>query len=396
MSRILVPPSQIYSDLCTQALVLEDHLGKRFVLISCDLMMITAQTADEVKRRLRERFAISMDAVCVHAVHNHSCPPVVRQEAPSEEFFDPEYADFFLNQTVDVVGDALSRMAPARLRYCEDICTSVAINRRAKPDSNQPPALLPNNAGPVDFKVRVLVVEALSGGAPMSIVVEHAAHPVVTANSWLGADYPGYVRKWVSYKNPQATVIFVQGCDGNIRVRLLDKDRTGWTNGDPDVAEHLGRDLADAAERALLKLGTPVTGPISTKTEVVEVPLKRNEPPTTYPLRLFAVCLGTQTETPLLLLGIGAEAFVEYGLKIEEMLRPAHAIVLSYANDCAGYLPTAAACVEGGFEPNAWHDYYLLPGPYASDVESAVIRAAARLTARGESRPRAVSSPWPA
>jgi len=378
-SRIRVPPAEIYSDMVTQALVIEDANGKRFVLISCDMMLITRQTADQIRAMVKERYGIEPQAVCVHAVHNHACPSLVEREAPTKELLDPAYAEFFLNQTIAAVGEAIRNLAPARLRYIEDVCTSVAINRRGKGPNGEMLGISPNNTGAVDFTVRVVSIDSPADGKPRIILAEYAAHPVVTAVKYLGGEYPSALRKWVLGKHPGATVVFVQGCAGNIRIQILDKDRSGWVEGTPEMADRFGHDLADAVERALVKPGEPIVGPIETACVEAAAPLKRDQEPKTHPVRIQAIRLGAGSAKPFALVGLGAEAFIEYGLQIEARLRPANSMIIGYANDCAAYLPTAQGCREGGYEPSDYGGIYGLPGPYAPEAEAVVLDAAMKL-----------------
>ena len=368
----------VYSDICTQALVLEDEFRKRLVLISCDFMQVPHEVADRIKRHIREKYGIGPTAVCVHAIHNHAAPPIIEREVTVPEYFDAEYAGLFVNQTVAVVGDAIAKLTPAKLRYCEDVCTSVAINRRGR--RNGKLGIIPNNKGIVDFKVRVVAAESIADGKPIVILTEYASHPVVTTNVYLGGEYPSFVRKHVEKKYPGATSIFLQGCAGNIRIQVLNEDRTDWIKGTPEDAERFGFDLADAVERALTKRAEPIVGPIEAEYAEIAAPLKRDTEPKTLPFRIQAFRLGARSKTQFTLVALGAEAFIEYGLELEKRLRPANTIVIGYSNGMAGYLPTAKACIEGGYEPNAWSEHwYALPGPYAPEAESVILEAAEKL-----------------
>jgi hypothetical protein len=48
--------------------------------------------------------------------------------------------------------------------------------------------------------------------------------------------------------------------------------------------------------------------------------------------------------------GIPAEYFVEYGLRIKEETYPRQALVVGHANGMVGYVPTRAAFRRGGYE----------------------------------------------
>lgn len=367
---------QRYADICTQAVAIEDAGGKRVVLISSDFMMIPHEVADRIRELVLQKHGIAADAVCVHATHNHAAPPLVPREAMAPGLYDAAYVDFFVNETLAAVGEAIAQLSPVRIRYCEDVCTSVAINRRGRGPDGKVLPITPNNTGIVDFTVRVVAMDAVATGKPAIILFEYAAHPVTTYNR-LGADYPGYAREFVKAKFPGTAAIFLQGCAGNIRVQILNDDRKGWVKGTPEMARRFGFDLADAVERAVAKAGVPIVGPIEARRTEVRVPLVPTASPNTIPFRVQAFRFGAASKHPFVLIGLGTEPFIEYGLELQRRLTPANVMVIGYANALAGYLPTAKGCEEGGYEPNAWNEgWYALPGPYAKEAEAVVLDAA--------------------
>lgn len=89
---------------------------------------------------------------------------------------------------------------------------------------------------------------------------------------------------------------------------------------------------------------------------------------------------------PFLIVAIGGAPFVETGRAIEVRLATtpgiAAVLVLGYANGSAGYLCTAQANAEGGYEPAKAYFNTQRPGPFADDTEAALIEAAAALAQR--------------
>lgn len=54
--------------------------------------------------------------------------------------------------------------------------------------------------------------------------------------------------------------------------------------------------------------------------------------------------------------------------------------MLGYSNDISGYVSTARAIEEGGYEPNSFYAVgWLLPGPLTMAAESMILEAAAKL-----------------
>ena len=79
------------------------------------------------------------------------------------------------------------------------------------------------------------------------------------------------------------------------------------------------------------------------------------------------------------------ETLIEIGWSIERGLaelgladpgRADMTLALGYANGNSGYLCTAAAMFEGGYEPARAYKYYLRPGPFAPEVEPTLIETA--------------------
>ena len=73
----------------------------------------------------------------------------------------------------------------------------------------------------------------------------------------------------------------------------------------------------------------------------------------------------------VVLLGLPGEVFVELGCAAKQRVRSAHRAVVGYANEPIGYVPTASAYREGGYEVES-----ALVGPGAGE---AIVDAAAAL-----------------
>jgi len=54
------------------------------------------------------------------------------------------------------------------------------------------------------------------------------------------------------------------------------------------------------------------------------------------------------------LVGLGGEAFVEYALHARARSAASSTMALGYTDGVVGYLPTAIAYEEGGYEPNSY------------------------------------------
>src|SRR5262249_6738640 len=105
-----------------------------------------------------------------------------------------EYTALMVTRMVALVGDALSKLAPATLGLGEGRAT-FAVNRRNNREADVPTLREQGTplVGPVDHSVPVLTVTRPDGGLE-AILFGYACHPT-TLNflTWCG-DYPGYAQ----------------------------------------------------------------------------------------------------------------------------------------------------------------------------------------------------------
>jgi neutral ceramidase len=407
------PHSSVHADIRIQAVAIQDEAANRLVWIGWDFCEAPAEVVDRIKNQLSEAYALNPAAVCINASHTHSAPALLLREAPAPEHFDSVYADSVVEETIAVVGQALRSLQPAKLRYCEDAC-KVGINRRLKRDGRV--VMAPNPDGAVDHRVQVIAIEAEKDARLISVVVKYACHPVTVGPRGLGSDYPGFMRKIVEQAHPGTVAVFLQGCGADVRIRVVNKDMSGWVEGNAEAAEGFGRELAEGVERALKKPGTSINGPIEAAYTEIQLPLgkvsekayrdaagqtgydgawgkkfaamldRKESIPITWPYRIQAFRLGSGN-APFTLVALEGEVFTEYGLNLGKALAPAITMVLGYSNDTRGYVPTAEAIREGGYEPGAY-TWWLIPGPYAPEAEPKILDAAAALARPRNLAPR--------
>jgi hypothetical protein len=403
--RVMKRFDNVYADLRVQAFVVEDADGKQIVWMGCDFCLVRAVVVDRIKSQIERRFGIPPEAVCINSSHTHSAPPLTVWEAVQPDHFDQKYSDRVIDEAVAVVGAAISRLQPARVRYVTDRC-QVGINRRLGRSGSV--RMLPNPDGVVDHRVQVVVAESVETGKLIGVAVKYACHPVTVVNLGLGSDYPGYMRKIFEERHPGAVAVFLQGCGGDVRIRVVNEDMTGWISGSFAAAERFGRELADAVDRSLESQGEPLTGPLNYAASEISLPVKvrsaeeyaaaasRNDAftgtwgtkfsdmleagqsiPNEIPFRLQSFQFG-RGDAAFNVVALDGEVLTEYGFKIEERLGTRDAIVLSYSNGVVSYIPTKQALLEGGYETTAYQ-WYRLPGPFDVKVEAMIVNEAVRL-----------------
>ncbi len=72
---------------------------------------------------------------------------------------------------------------------------------------------------------------------------------------------------------------------------------------------------------------------------------------------------------------VAAEPFTETGMAVKSASGWTRTFFVGYANGCVGYIPTADAYPNGGYEVNVAHLLYGLPAPVSPEAEHMVVQA---------------------
>ncbi|MCI0381121.1 MAG: neutral/alkaline non-lysosomal ceramidase N-terminal domain-containing protein [Gemmataceae bacterium] len=391
-------------ELYAKALALEDASGKRVVLVTMDLIGITRSMREAVEKKVRDRHKLLPESLLLNASHTH-CGPVVR--SGGSVLYDlnaaqvkgiADYVAGLEEKLVDLVGDALKNLSPARLGYSH-ARAGFAMNRRlptAKGYQNSP-----YPEGPVDHEVPVLRIDSADGKL-RAVLFGYACHNTTLSFYEYCGDYAGYAQEYLEQAQPGTVALFLTGCGG---------DQNPYPRGTLENAKQHGRALANAVEAALLPKPRPVAGPVRSVLETVTldfVPMSREELiklkmsttvadqkraqhfldqldktgkiHATYSYPIQAIQFGKD----LTLVGLAGETVVDYSLRLKKELGGAGAAVwvAGYCNDVFGYVPTVRVLKEGGYEGGGAMRLTLLPGPFAPSVEERLVGKVNELTKR--------------
>jgi hypothetical protein len=381
------------------------------VLIAVDCLGIDATLAHAVRVGLAP---LAPERIAVVATHTHGGPPVLRNAHLGQ--VEDRVVERIVAGAVEAANSALAALAPAEMRFGRSDARGIARNRR------QP-------GGAVDDEVAVTSLWRAGATAPFCVLVDFAMHPVVLGsdNRRLTRDYVGYLVDGIEAQYPGCLGMFVCGCAGQINMGHLATD--SWTTAPTqtrtfDVASRIGERLV-AAVREAVELRSlpvsPVTGVRAVRHEL-SLPMSRPARPVAEALqqwkadRADALSAGDDARVGLVtglvdwatarlalpseseqagnhrtvvqafswgdasIVFLPGEPFVEYGLTLKQRHGP-RLIVCAYANDAPGYIPTAAAVVEGGYEVDAAYMYYGLAGPFPAITETLLLGACETLLA---------------
>ena len=408
-SRADLRVESVLHDLYATAVVLSD--GERKVaIVGLDVLGLDATLVNAVRERVQQQTSIPGANVLINAAHNHFGPAIL-QALPDE--IDEVYYQSLVQSLADAVTRADACLEPVALRVgaAEG---NFAVNRRRV--ENGEAQLAPNYGGIVDQRIRALRFERLDGSI-VAVLFSTAFHPTGFAYRApvVNGDYVAAARQEVErqFADQGAPVVgFLQGCAGNMRVRVI---APGGTRFHPCTAEEIdihGRGVGALAARAAREATMVVGYPIGVGDEMVSLPLQ--EPPDEAGLenmrqgatddrfsRLWTdsmlaplrrgEALPTSVDFPvqvfriggLWLVGMGAEVFLEIGLQIEAALMADHvgqaAWTLGYTNATLGYVCTEQSFEDGGYEPTRSHRFYHLPAAYQPQTEHLLVAEALRI-----------------
>ena len=410
-ARRTLPSQGVAMPLHAKALALKCGEHPTAVLVTVDLLGVTARITGRVAAIVQRRHRIRRADLLFNASHTH-CGPVVDEQLSVAYDLSPEQWAAIRAYTVQlegklaaVIGDAVSGLRPARLGYAQGEA-AFAANRRVKftPD------------GPVDHSVPVLRVDGAEGG-PLAVVFGYACHNTTLQDTFVRyhGDYAGVAQAALERRHPGTTALFVAGCGA---------DANPMPRGTVELVEAHGTALADAVDRAL-EAAVPIDPSLRTAFGTVDLPFAGEEarerwrrqldidevymrrhaalmkaaiardgrlpsaqpdPVQVWTFGPSAVARGIRAaETSanasagFTLVALGGEVVVDYAFRLAREYPERRMWVAGYSNDVFGYVPSVRVLREGGYEGGDAMIYYGRPGPFAETVEELIIGEVRRL-----------------
>jgi len=344
-------------DLFAKALALEDEEGTRLVVVTLDLIGVSKGMRLRIAAEVEREHGLGPEAILLNASHTHSGPEIYRRADPpdAEALENPktrdawEFTSGLEKRVVDLVGEALADLSPARLTWNEARC-GFAMNRRRDytlPDDHPNAKRRPNPAGPVDHAVPALRVEAEDGRLRGALFGYACHNTCLSGYDWSG-DYAGYAQEYLEEHRSGFTALFMTGCGGDQNPYPR---RSGVVPGvsDVELAQHHGRSLANAVEMAISANPIPVTAPLRTAYGEVSLDFDNPDRPAhDYPVQV------ARFGEAFTLVALGSEVVVDYSLRLKRELAGeagnSGVWVAGYSNDYTGYIPSLRIQEEGDYE----------------------------------------------
>jgi hypothetical protein len=396
------PSEGVQTDLYLKALALDDGSGRPSVLVTSDLVGLRRQVADRIAERCEKEYGLTRERLVINSSHTHSGPTTgefaMRSGYEGQTEVVRRYTGALIEKAVETVGTALRSMSPARLEFSQGFA-GIAVNRRRDhPGTRGLPA-------PVDHDVPVLAIRNPDGSLH-AVVFGYACHNTTLGAYKINADYAGYAQEALEKIYPGATALFVLGCAG-------DANPLPRYQGTDDALKHYslelvtmyGKILAASVDLALHAKMRPVTGPLKTAFERVDIPFQKSPSKAELQARLKNRDSDIRTQAERMLsvierqgklpdhypdpvqvwqfgrslkfIALGGEVVVDYSLRLKARYGWEDTWVAAYCNDVFAYVPSARVLQEGGYEARGGDG-----GPFTAVAEDIIVEKVHELVRR--------------
>ena len=327
------------------------------VLITADFLNLDAVCAEEIRALIEKRTGIPANHVMISCLHQHTSVTIRDKDGTSVINEDESYRDILWRKFADIAQLAMDDMKEATLSLGEQETAeplSFIRRNRMKDGTVCAPsrAQFPDIVGPCgesDNHVRLLRFAREEGND--IALVNFSTHPDVIGGELYSADWPGFVRRYVEEDMEGVSCLLLNGAQGDSNNINYMK---GEVNRGYDYAKHMGRVITDT-----VKLLWDKTEPYEIEyvkgdvTSVYDYSCNSEDEQEILRCKRRRLSVSALSFGKLALVGIGGEPFTHYGTAIREACPDRKIIVSCCTNGAAGYLPTATAFAEGGYEANA-------------------------------------------
>ena len=388
--------------LNAKAIALGDNYQDLSLIITADLIGISYQITDAVKKRLSG--IINPNRVSISASHTHSGPELgtlmnILHFTSLKTAFDGnllpieqishinEYRESLINKLEIVALEAIKSREPSFISWGKGE-VDFAMNRRG--------------IDVVDYDMPLMKITDLKGNVK-GLFLTYSCHAVCAGsnNNKIHGDWVGVSQKIIEERYPGAIALVAVGCGGDINPKAVNPQEN--MNNPFYGAEKYGKMIADEVDNVLGANLTPITTIPIIKYADIELPF--NKVPDTeefinntsnitvkgYYARLALERKAIGLEIPryvkypiqvwrfgkeLDMIMLGGEVVSEYSQRLKKELGSDKLWIIAYSNDVSCYIPSkryiekTPAIYE--VEPSMY--YYNQPSPFKSSVEDQIIK----------------------
>jgi hypothetical protein len=382
-------------------------MGRPVVLCAVDWCGLRNDANLAWRQALAQAAHTLPENVAVHCVHPHNAPfadvqaqRLIEAVAGAPPSLDLKFFDGAVAQSAAAARDSLANTVPfTHIGIGQARVEQLASNRRVlgpdgkvkftRTSATKNPEARAAPEGLIDPWLKTL--SFWNGDRPLAALHYYATHPMsYYGDGRVSSDFCGLARQKRQDDDPKVFQVYFTGCAGNI---TAGKYNDGAHENRPVLRDRMYDGMKAAWKATQRHL---VTG-WEWRTEPVKLPPRTeksfraeqsrqdlDDPKQTTARRnnaAFQLAWLQRIDRPIeltcldfgkvLLLHLPGEPFIEYQLKAQALRKDAFVCVAGYGDGGPGYIPTAAAYLEGGYEPTV-----ALTGPGS---EAILNRALAKL-----------------
>jgi hypothetical protein len=388
----LVPAMTGVNDpLWARGVVLEAGDEKPVVLVAVDWVGIGNEGHDAWRESVADACGTERDRVAVHALHQHDAPGcdflaerIAAAAGLPDKLFPVEFAREAIRRTARAAAEARSRLSPVtHIGYGSGRVEKVASNRRilgadgkvqfVRYTATTDPKIRDFPEGTIDPLVRL--VSFWNGERPVAVLSHYATHPQsYYYTGKVSADFVGMARDQREAAENVEVHIHFNGAGGNIGAgkyndgspenrpvlagRLADGMKAAWdeTRKVPAAEVNFNWAAADVLLPQADWLDESEQVAVLNNASAGEAPRLRAARDIAWARRVnnrHAISVGRLRLGPIDILHLPGELFVEFQLAAQKLRPDRFVCVAAYGDYGPGYIGTAEAYSQGGYETGA-------------------------------------------
>lgn len=380
-----VPSEGFLDEIEVNALALADEKGT-VVLLAADFGGMTQKYMNDFRARVSERTGLPLEHISITTLHQHSSFVVSDPEESDTPVCEPYILEWLRHKFCDVAEMAIADLKDATLHVASaQTAEQISFIRRNSKveDPSAPDGHRYVSYGPEPDN-NVYLARFMREGAEDIVLLNFGTHPDVVGSKCFSNEWPGAARRYVEQDVPGVHCVLINGFQGDVNhIDYYNTDSAGRkAMHGYDYACHMGRVIADTAVSLLDAAKPCACDTVTSKTEllytktrtdgeehredaarlveeynrshtVIKCGLNLAEAQRILEIRSAPIYqkipITLITVGDLVIVGIGAEPFTEYGTDARAILKDKFVMTACLTNGYECYMPT-----EKAFEK---HDY---------------------------------------
>lgn len=322
------------------------------VLVSLDLLGLS-DTATRGWARFKQGLSddIAPEHIIITCTHTHNAPESVALSPLYETEVFRQWLDMVQQQLRNAIRQAVATAQPCKTDISKSVLEGYSLQRRiptqqgiAMSDSMQPISAALMQREPVDRRVHTIRFRD-NAGHTIATIVHAVCHPVhEMCLPHISPDFPGELCGALETAGGNGMAMFLNGAAGDTNPPTVSEGAA--------AAKAHGQALAAAVQQ--VPEGVPLKGSSLAAAHeelAFQVRIPEIDNPGDALGRINIIALGN-----LALVFLPGEPFIITAMEMEKLSPFEHTIITAYAENTIGYIPTAAAFKEGGYEagPGKW------------------------------------------